>query len=263
MASGGFVNNNLIKGAVSSIDCTASATNDITGNFPITSEDSRNILVHTTLSIVEETNSMNIVLQDSVDNGTTWATVQTIAVAATKGVQTLTFLTKANTVDGDYVVLEDTSGTKWAVATDATGATAEPTGAIWVAIPAANKAQADISGDTSAADVAASFEAAFDGITGFTAVITSDDTAADGTMTMTQIKGGLMDDVVPLDKTDGTAGTIVGANTTPGASTLVYELENNVYDGTDTAIWPIARVVLTTGVGDSATVTAVNVSRRL
>jgi hypothetical protein len=205
---------------------------------------------------------MTVVLQDSVDNGTTWATVQTTNVAATKAVQTLTFDTKANTGDGDYVVLEDTGGTQWAVAADKTGSSAEPTGAIWTAIPAAKKAQVDISADTTAADVAARFETAFDGLTGFTAVITSDDTAADGTMSMTQIKGGLVDDVVVKDENDAGAGTISAANTTPGASTLVYELENNIYDGTDTATWPLARVVCVCGAGDTGTVTAVQVTRR-
>jgi hypothetical protein len=242
---------------------SASSTTAITRSFPMSSEDSRNCLVQVTFSLVEETNAITLTLQDSYDGGTTWAAVKSAtAVATTKGVQTLTFDTKANTGDGDYVVVYDTSGTAWAVAADKTGSSAEPTGAIWTAIPAANKAQADISGDTTAANVAASFETAFDGITGFTAVITSDDTAADGTMSMTQIKGGTIDDVVVKDENDAGAGTISAANTTPGAATLVYEIENNIYDGTDTAIWPLARVICTTGAGDTATVSNVYVSRR-
>ncbi len=257
----GYQNDNLIlRGPVT---CPASSTTDLTGKITISGEDSRNLLCHTTFSIVEETTGMTVVLQDSIDNGTTWATVQTINVATTKAVHTLTFLSKASTGDGDYVVLEDTSGDKWAVAVDATGSSAEPTGAIWVAIPAAKKAQADISGDTTAANVAATFEAAFDGITDFTGVITSDDTAADGTMTMTQIKGGTVTAPVVKDDDDAGAGTIVGANTTPGAATLVYELENNIYDTSDTAMWPVARIVCVTDTGDSGTVTACRVSRRL
>ncbi len=259
----GYGNRNLIKGAQSSVSCVASTTNVISDLIPMSSEDSRNVLVYVTFSLVEETNAISVVLQDSADNGTTWAAVKTSAVATTKGVQTITWLTKAGTSDGDYVVVEDTAGTKWAVATDLTGTSAEPTGAVWAAIPAANKAQADISGDTTAAQVAATFELAFDGITGFSALIATDDTAADGTMTFTQVKGGTMDDVVPLDATDATAGTITAANTTPGAATLVYEQENNVYDGTDTAIWPLCRVVCICGVGDSGTVSSVFVTRRL
>ena len=130
-----------------------------------------------------------------------------------------------------------------------------------LAVPSARRAQADLSGETSAADVAEAFEAAFNGISGFNAVITSNDTAADGTMTMTQIKGGTIEDVVPKDDDDSGAGSITAANSTPGAATLVYEIENNVA-GTDTTMWPLARVIMTTGVGDTATVSAVYVSRR-
>ena len=241
----------------------ASATTAITRSFPISSEDSRNCLVQVTFSLIEETNAITIALQDSYDGGTTWANVKSAtSIATTKAVQTLTFDTKANTTAGDYVVIEDTSGQAWAVAADVTGSDPEPTGAVWTAIGAAYKTQADISGDTTAANVAATFETAFDGLTGFTAVITSDDTAADGTMTMTQIKGGTVENVVVKDDDDAGAGSITAANTTPGAATLVYEIENNIYDGTDTAMWPLARVVCTTGVGDTATVSNVYISRR-
>jgi len=256
----GYSTRNLLK--ASTVDVTANTTTTLTNNFPISSEDSKSLLVQATFSIVEETNAMALVLQDSHDGGTTWATVTSSVIAATKAVQTLTFDTKANTGDGDYVVLEDTAGVKWAVAADKTGVSAAPTGAIWTAIAANKKTQANLSAATTAADVAAAFEAAFDGLAGFTSVITSDDTAANGTMTMTQIKGGLVDNVVTKNSDDSGDGTITAANSTPGAATLVYELENNMYAGSDTAIWPLARVVVTSGAGDTATATAVYVSRR-
>ena len=259
----GYVNNNMIKGGASSVSCVASTTNVITDDIIMSSEDSRNILAYVTFSLVEETNAMTVVLQDSADNGTTWATVQTIAVATTKAVHTVTWLTKANTVAGDYVVIEDTAGTKWAIYADTTGAVAAPTGAIYAAIPAANKAKANISGSTTEADVAAVFETAFNALSGFTALITTNDTAANGTMTFTQTKGGAVTAPVVKDDDDAGAGTIVGANTTPGAGTLVYQLENNVYGGTDTAVWPRARIVCVCGVADSGTVTSAYVTRRL
>lgn len=246
------------------VDCPASSTTVIAGPFRISGEDSRNLLVTASFSDIAETTGASVVLQDSHNGGTTWATVKSATLTTVAEVQTLTFDTKANTGDGDYVVVYDTTGQAWAVAADKTGSSAEPTGAIWTAIPAGNKAQADISGDTTAADVAASFETAFDGITGFTAVITSDDSAADGTMTMTQVVAGDdADDAVTKDEDDGTAGSISAANTTASAETANYELENNIYDGTDTAMWPLARVVVTTGTGDTATASAVYVSRRL
>ncbi len=263
----GFTVNDRLKGgqAVSTVASETAQTtaNQISDNLIISAADSLNILVAVTFSLVEETNDMNVVLQDRADGSSDWATVQTIAVATTKAVHTHTYDTKANTTAGDYIVQYDTAGTAWAIAADVTGSDAEPTGAVWVAIPAANKGQADISADTTAANVAARFETAWNALSGFTALVTSDDTAADGTMTMTQVKGGTVTAPVVKDDDDAGAGSITAANTTPGAATLTYELENNVLDGTDTAIWPTARVVVTAGAGDTATVSKVLVSRRL
>lgn len=250
---------NLLKD--DTIEVVAETTNELTLPFLVSSEDSKSILVQVTFSIIEETTGMAVVLQDSYDGGTNWATVKSSNLDTTAAVQTLTFATKAGTADGDYVVVYDTAGLGWAVAADLTGSSPEPTGAIWTAIPAARKAQADISSTTTAADVAAAFEAAFDGITGFTAVITSDDTAADGTMTMTQVKGGTVSNVVSKQDDDAGNGAATAVNSIAGTAILVYELENNMY-GSDTAMWPFARVVVTSGAGDTATATAVYVSRK-
>ncbi len=146
-------------------------------------------------------------------------------------VATLTFLTKANTDDGDYIVVSTQDGTEYAVAVDLTGSSAEPTGAIWVAIPAAQKTQADINAETSAADVAAVFELAFDGLAGFTAKCVTDDTAANGTMTFTQQTVGVTTDPVPKDDDDAGAGTIATAETTPG-------VDEEVDIGADTVAIP-------------------------
>lgn len=98
-------------------------------------------------------------------------------------VQTLTCLAKASVVDGDYIVITDNVGGTWAVAIDATGATAAPTGAKWTAVAAANKGQADISGATSNADVAAIVYTTLNALTGFTAKFTLTDNS-DGTITV-------------------------------------------------------------------------------
>lgn len=142
-------------------------------------------------------------------------------LAGEVAIETLTFDTQANTGDGDYVVVYDTAGLAWAVAADKTGSSPEPTGAVWTAIPAGRKAQADISGDTTAAQVAASFETAFDGISGFTAVITSDDTAANGTMTMTNVLRGPVTASVVKDDDDAGAGSISAATTNAGVASTV------------------------------------------
>jgi len=71
----------------------------------------------------------------------------------------------------------------WGFAADKTGSDPEPTAASWVAIPAARKAQVDISGDAAPEDVATSFDTAIEGITA--SPFTADDTAADGTLVIT------------------------------------------------------------------------------
>lgn len=149
-------------------------------------------------------------------------------VAGEQAIETLTFDSKANTGDGDYVVVYDTAGLAWAVAADKTGSSPAPTGAVWAAIPAGRKAQANISAATDAASVAAIFETAFDGITGFTAVITSDDSAADGTMTMTPVLRGPVTASVVKDDDDAGAGSISAATTNAGVASTVELTDNEI-----------------------------------
>lgn len=142
-------------------------------------------------------------------------------------VQTFTFEALADTTAGDYITFSQTGGTTWAISMDKTGADPEPTGALWVAVDAARKTHCDVSGATTAADVAAAAELCVDALTGFTAVITSADTGADGTMTMTQLVPGVVAAAVPKNADDSGAGGITYAETTPGTATEV-DLTNNV-----------------------------------
>lgn len=128
--------------------------------------------------------------------------------------QTLTFPTKAGSTDGDYVVITDGSGTKWAIALDKTGAAAAtPTGAAWVAVAGANKAYVDISSATTAAQVAALVETALDGLTGLSAAMTTDDSAANGTMLLTMLTAGNATDPAVHNFDDSGAGSITGVET--------------------------------------------------
>lgn len=94
-------------------------------------------------------------------------------------VDTFTFDTQANTSSGDYMVVYDTDGNAWAAAADLTGSDPEPTGAVWVSIPAARKTQVDLSGDSTADEVAASFAAALEALTAvpFASAASTDDVA--------------------------------------------------------------------------------------
>lgn len=143
-------------------------------------------------------------------------------------VQTLTFPAKAAATAGDYLVLEDTTGTKWAVAFDKTGSDTEPTGAIWVAIPAANKVFLDISATTDAPSVAAAVETAMNLLTGFSDVITLNDGAADGTMTATQAVRGPATNPVVKNADDSGAGSISGVQTTAGVASAIAVTANTI-----------------------------------
>lgn len=82
-------------------------------------------------------------------------------------IDTGTFQAKADTDPGDYIVIYDTAGNAWAIAADITGSDPEPTGDVWVSIPAERKAQVDLSNVLiiTDADVADAFATAFEALT--------------------------------------------------------------------------------------------------
>jgi len=141
-------------------------------------------------------------------------------------IDTATFDTKANTGDGDYLIITDTAGLEWAVAADLTGSSAEPTGALWLAIPAARKAQADISLATDAASVAAVFELAFDGLADVS--FATDDSAADGTMLFTQSLRGVTAAPQFKNADDSGAGSISAVESTAGVDSEVDATANTM-----------------------------------
>lgn len=140
-------------------------------------------------------------------------------ISGTAEVQTMTFQTKAGTTASDYLVFYDTTGA-WAVALDKTGSDTDPTGTTWTSIAAARKVDCDISAASSAADVAAAVELCVDGMTGLTAVILTDDTAADGTMTFTQTVRAPATNAVGY-RAAGTVGGITSVESTPAVQAKV------------------------------------------
>lgn len=145
-------------------------------------------------------------------------------LAGVAEVDTITFPDLATIAAGDYVVVYSQSGTTFAIAADKTGADPAPTGAAYIA--ASQKAQVDLSATTTAAQVAAAFEIAFNALTGFTALVTTDDTAADGTMTFTQTVRGVTTNPVPHNTDDTGAGAISVAETTAGVNSAVNTTTN-------------------------------------
>lgn len=143
----------------------------------------------------------------------------TVATAAAKafetgtaGVSTFTFDTKANTDSGDYVVVYDTAGLAWAAAADLTGDDEEPTGPVWAGIPAGRKVLVDISAATTAANVAAAFETALNGLADVPFV------AADSTadLAVTQSVIGATEAASVYSADDSADGTVSVVATTPG-----------------------------------------------
>lgn len=139
-------------------------------------------------------------------------------------VQTLTFPSKAGSTDGDFIVITDKNDVEWAIALDKTGgAAAEPTATAWTDIPAAKKDYVDISAATDAASVAALVEIALNALTGFSSVFTTDDTAANGTMTLTSTAAGFGVAPVSYNQAGSSTGSISGVITSgPDGTAAIY-----------------------------------------
>jgi len=138
---------------------------------------------------------------------------------------TITFQNKAGTTSADYVVIYDSTGQGWAIAADLTGADAVPTGAIYAALAAGKKGQADITASVTAADVAGVFVAAFNALIGFNAVVTLTDNA-DGTVGYSVVTRGPCTDSVPKNADDSGAGTIAVGGITAGVASEVNVTTN-------------------------------------
>lgn len=139
-------------------------------------------------------------------------------------IDTFTFDTLANTDPGDYMVVYDTTGLAWAAAADVTGTDPEPTGAVWVAIPAAQKVQVDLSGAVSAADVAEAFS---DALTALADVpFTSVDTVA--AVACTQTIRGVVDAPEVHNEDDSGAGSISVVVTDAGVNSEVNVDDNEI-----------------------------------
>lgn len=139
-------------------------------------------------------------------------------------IQTLTFPTKAAAGASDYIVIYDAMGASWAVALDTTGTDPDPTGAAWLAVSASNRIKVDVSGATTAADVAALAVAGLNSLTGFMAVITLMDNT-DGTVSSVQVNYGATTNPVPHNADDSGVGSILGVQTQAGSLGAVLSAE--------------------------------------
>ena len=148
-----------------------------------------------------------------------------VNVGATVSGATFTGGVAAVMTAGDYIVIYDTAGLGWAVAADM-GGSAAPTGAIWTSIAAARKAQVDLSGNLTAAQVAAAFELSFDALA--SVPFATDDTAADGTMIFTMTLRGACTNAVTKSYNDAGAGSISVVTGTAGVNSEVDVTANTL-----------------------------------
>ncbi len=158
------------------------------------------------------------------------ATTAAKTFGGVREVDQITFAAKASTVDGDYFVINDYLGGSWAVGLDTTGlAAATPTGAAWVAVPAANKVYLDISAATSGTDVELLVATGINLLTGFTAVIGTADSTTH--LNCTAAWAGVVSTPLcysragaagtgSITKSVTTAGTSAAVNTTANTATI-------------------------------------------
>ena len=139
-------------GAVSSIEGTGISTitkESATGAYSVTLEDPYNKFLAGRVQVVCD-----------VDGD-----AKTCLTGANQ-VDRLTFVAKASCTAGDFFVVTDTAGVKWAASLNITGTDPTPTSASYSAIPAAKKIHVDISGATTDANVATAVRAAFAALSG-------------------------------------------------------------------------------------------------
>ena len=194
-------------GAVSAIQGTGVSTiakESATGAYSITLEDKYNKFLKGDVQIVCDADG-----------------AAKTCVSGTSEVATFTFVETASCTSGDFAVITDTAGAKWAFAIDKTGSAPEPTSALWTAIPTANKVNVDISGATTNANVATAVRAGLAGLSGIgTTVTVSVSSGAD--VTITHVLRANVENAA-VYKADGTATpTSVSVVTgTPGVQTAI------------------------------------------
>lgn len=158
-------------------------------------------------------------------NGTTAAKTFTSGLVE---VDQITFATKAGTTNGDYFVIHDYLGGSWAVGLDTLGTgAATPTGAAWLAVPAANKVYTDISSATSGTDVEVLVATAINALTGFTAVITTGNSTTH--MNCTNAFAGVVTTPAVYSRA-GAAGTgsVTFSITTAGTASKINPASNSI-----------------------------------
>lgn len=150
---------------------------------------------------------------------TTDATTKNLGDTNTAASIAVTQTTTGFDTDGEAVIFKTAAGIGYGIALDSNGdGLPDPSTAAWNAVKSGRKILCDISASSTAAQVAAAAELCLSNITGFSSAFTTNDGAADGTMTVQNNATGVASDSsVLLLAAQGDSGLSID-NTTAGAA---------------------------------------------
>jgi hypothetical protein len=149
-------------------------------------------------------NKINLILDLTISDSAD-VRLQLLPSLDNRKIDILSCLALASCVDMDFFIVTAVDGTRYGVYLDATGSSAAPTSPLYAACD--QESSADISGATTAADVATIVVSAFNALTGFTGDFTLVDNA-DGTIDFIQDKAGIVkypEDYAYDSEIDGTS----------------------------------------------------------
>lgn len=276
--SNGYTNKNLIA-IVGGVTCSASETTTI-ANIKASDRDSLNLQAYVKFSSVWSGGTLEVRIEDSPDNGTTWrslpgnaaapstADIDADTVAEVRRLSGFTDdMTHGQNDLGGHVIIEDVFGNTWGVGyAQNANEGAEITDPDWYLIDASRRVVLDSNSFGGISNLAQVFKTAFEGLTGFGSVFTVAGTAG-GLLTFTAVPKGITFGAPSFRQGDGTVGSSVGTITpsviTPASSVLAYQIEQHTQMSGAATLYPNVRIVVEAGANSGAEVESVYVTRRL
>jgi hypothetical protein len=125
------------------------------------------------------------------------------------------FTTKAGSAAGDHIVFKDHAGVSWAISLNVAGTDPAPSAAVYAAVAAGKKVHVDISGATTAIDVAGLVKTAWDGLTGEDSWFTATDNG-DGSINFVRTHEASIANPAVYDNAETGSGSINYATTVNG-----------------------------------------------
>lgn len=132
-------------------------------------------------------------------------------------IDTFQFSSLSSSTARDYIVVYRPNGSAYAASLNKSGSDAEPSGAIYSAIPASRKTHVNISTAVTAYDVANRVKTAFNLLSGAGDYFNLSDAASGGVLAFTNVEPGIVTNAITKNLSDGnTAASISVTQTTAG-----------------------------------------------